>query len=110
VETGSNVVDGGFQIPVMVNGIYHIPLDLPIKPFVGAGVGGVLSIASDDVDSEEAFAFGYQGLIGAKYQITDRAELGAVYKILGTTDLEFDTFETKGSLAHMLALAFTYKF
>jgi opacity protein-like surface antigen len=99
-----------FQVPIMVNALYKVRSDIPIEPFFGVGLGGVFSVISNSSTSEDEFAFGYQGFLGLKYKLSSQTELTAVYKILGTTDLDFTAFETKGILAHTLALGFRCSF
>jgi len=98
-----------FQVPVMVNLLYKVQSEIPIEPFLGAGVGGVLSVFSSTSTTEE-FAFGYQGFLGAKYKLSEQTELTVVYKILGTTDLAFKGFETGGTLTHTFAIGLRYSF
>jgi len=93
-----------FQLPVMVNLLYKVQSELPIEPFLGGGAGGVLSVFSNSNATREEFSFGYQGFVGLKYRMTPRTEFTAVYKILGTTDLVFEGFETGGTLTHTFAI------
>jgi opacity protein-like surface antigen len=103
-------VDDLMQVPVMINLVYRVAADIPIEPFLGGGVGGVLSVLSLNSTTQEDFAFGYQGFVGAKYRISEQTEVTVVYKFLGTTDLEFEDFETDGSLTHAFAVGLRYSF
>ncbi len=103
-----------YQIPMLVNLSYTIPLNSKIKPFVGVGVGGLAAIASAEMygfeEDESAFAFAYQAFAGVNYQISNNVDIGLIYKFMGSSDLDFDSFETDGIGAHMIGLNLEWRF
>src|SRR5438128_7939009 len=106
------------QFPILANVSYTFPLEARIKPFIGAGLGGVFGVADfsgtaaglPSGDTQSAVSFGYQGFAGARYEINDRMEVGLLYKFLGTTDQEFDDFKIEGTRTHTLGVSFLYRF
>jgi len=108
-----------FQVPLLANLAYKIPTRVPLKPFIGAGVGGIYTTVQRDdhiaffghsVDHDLVFA--YQASGGLRYQIGEKAELGLAYKFTGTLDHNFDRISTttSGNLIHSLLLSFTFRF
>jgi len=118
-EFGADISDHGldldlYQIPMMVNLSYTIPLNSRIKPFIGVGAGGLVAIASAEIygfkDEESAFAFAYQAFAGVNYQISNNVDIGVIYRFMGSSDLDFDSFETDGIGAHMIGLNLEWRF
>ena len=82
---------------LMGNAVMDIDLDLPITPYVGAGVGMArvsLNNASpfggssiDDSDTTLAL----QGMAGASYKLTDTVDAFADYRYFTTGDADFTT-------------------
>src|SRR5438876_10666048 len=53
---------GFFQVPILANVILTPPLRSPVRPFVGAGAGGVASIIEGStINTESDFTFAYEG-------------------------------------------------
>jgi len=113
------------EIPLMVNGIYKIPLKGNFKPYVGVGVGAVVGIfdssnipgSSSDSNpkySDADFTFAYQAEVGFKYELGQNAELGLVYKFIGTTDHGWkdNNIELKadGTMTHAIEATFGWRF
>ncbi len=127
VETGLTVnhvrgFSGGFfdensvyllQIPILANVQWRIPTHSRLKPFIGAGIGGVYSrlenwsILSDESTGDD-FTFGFQGVAGLRYQINPGTELGVAYKFLGTTDHRLEHMD--GTRSHSVLFSFSMKF
>lgn len=111
---GESVGSGGpdyFQVPIMANVIYTLPLHGPISAYAGAGVGGVYGLLWTDLfGSEDSFAFGYQGILGVKYALNDSLDLGLSYKLLGTIEHDLGAARVDGALSHSILAAFTFKF
>lgn len=102
-----------FQVPLLANGIYTLPLRGPISVYVGAGLGGVSTMLWDNHlfgDTDGSFTFGYQGIVGAKYVLNDNLDLGLTYKLLGTLDHDFGAYQMEATLSHSFLAAFTFKF
>ena len=99
---------GGFKVPVsgdattitaLVNGIVDIDFNLPVVPFLGAGLGvahvsvndvrgsfgGVRFRLTDDTD----MVLAYQALGGLAFPITDEITVEAQYRYQTMTDPEF---------------------
>ena len=100
-----------FQIPLLVNVIYRLPLDSKFKPYIGAGAGGVWSIISgDDVDSENDIAFAFQGMAGVDYELNDKTDIGIGYKFLGALEQDFGGVETENIYTHAILATFNFRF
>lgn len=103
-----------YQVPMLVNLSYTFPISPRFRPFVGVGAGGVAATTTVDLgywdDCETVFAFAYQAFAGINYRVSDDMDIGIIYKYFGTTDLDFDLFETDGLGAHMVGLNFEYRF
>jgi opacity protein-like surface antigen len=100
-----------FQVPIMANAIYTVPLKGRFSVHVGAGVGGVCSVISYHVfDAETGFTFGYQGIVGVKYALKDNLDLGLSYKLLGTIEQDLGLYRADVTLSHSLLAALTFKF
>lgn len=81
-----------YIIPNLVNVIYKIPTKGSWKPYLGAGVGSVVSIASIHAGnytggtldlSDSDFTFAYQAGAGLDYSLTKNISIGVSYKFLG---------------------------
>jgi len=90
----------------MVNSWYDLPLNLPVIPYVGGGLGAAnvvrssfsLQVSNFPISAQriEDTVFAYQIGGGFSYPITDALAIDAGYRYLGTTDVH-DT--TSGFLA-----------
>lgn len=78
--------------------------------YAGAGLGGVYSALWHDLDGEDSFTFGYQGILGVKYTVNDNFEVGLSYKLLGTFERDPGPTTAKGALSHSIMAAFTFRF
>ncbi len=108
---------GGFggvdylQMPIMANVIYTLPLKGPVSAYAGVGVGGVYEVlATDWFGSEESFSFGYQGMLGVKYALSETVDLGLAYRLLGTIEHDLGDATVDGTFSHSIVAAFTFKF
>ena len=100
-----------FQVPIMANGIYTLPLHGPIRVYVGAGLGGVASMFWNNLfDADDSFTFGYQAIVGAKYALNDSLDLGLSYKLLGTLEHDLGPATADGTFSHSILAAITFKF
>jgi opacity protein-like surface antigen len=99
-----------YQVPILANVIYTVPLDGKVKPYVGAGVGGVWTMVDGSGTSESAFAFGWQAMAGADYQINDKWSAGLAYKLLGTGECDWGGVKTDSFLTHSIVAVVSYKF
>jgi opacity protein-like surface antigen len=100
-----------FQVPMIANVIYTLPLHGPISAYVGAGAGGVAGVLwSDLFSSEGGLAFGYQAIVGVKYALKEDLDLGLSYKFLGTTGHDLGAARVDGTFSHSILAAVTFKF
>jgi opacity protein-like surface antigen len=110
-EGGSEGSDRGYwQVPMMANGIYRLPLRGPVSAYVGAGVGGVYGVLWEWLLAEDSFTFGYQGILGVNYALNDNLDVGLRYKFLGTVEHDLGGVEVDGSMSHSILAAVTFKF
>jgi opacity protein-like surface antigen len=99
-----------YQVPVLVNCIYTLPVSWPVKPYAGAGLGLVFSGLNDFGDCNGAG----QLLVGVKYDLNQRIDLGLGYKLLVTTEHDWnDVLQAEQgdrSITHAITAAVTVKF
>lgn len=107
-----------YQIPVIVNYLYRLPIGRSFEGFVGAGIGAVVTVFHID-DSGLNFqdsdvAFGGQGLAGLNYHLSRQVDLSLAYKFLGTTSHKWSDqgyyTQTDGALSHSLMLGVSIKY
>ena len=92
-------------LSLMANALYAFhEAGLPVLPYAGAGIGW----AQHKSEGDSAGAFAYQFMLGIKYPV-DRLELGIGYRLLGTTDADFDGVEVD-YLTHNFELGVTFRF
>ena len=128
VNGGTTTMLGGGDIEniaVFANAYYDIDLDIgvPIKPYVGAGVGvtttevsfnssaaGVTTTFFDDDDVR----FAYQGKLGATYDVNKNTSLFAEYTYRASEDLTFgnltDGEYTVENQSHLVGLGLRLRF
>ena len=104
-----------YQIPLMANLSYTLPVRERVSAYLGAGVGGVVGVFHGEGGGESTdhtdLTFGYQGILGLKYALNDKMGLGLAYKFLGTTDHDFGSgVKSEGTRTHSVLVAFTIKF
>lgn len=117
-----------YQIPILVNVIYKIPLKNSWTPYFGAGAGGVVSdlslltaaapFASLMRTSDTDLAFAYQAMAGIKYAISGHAQIDLGYKFFGTLDQRWasnhsgfsTTLTSNGIYTHAVLASFTWRF
>ncbi len=104
-----------YEIPLMANVTYTLPVRERFSAYLGAGVGGVVGLFHGESPGETTdhtdFTFGYQGIAGIKYALNERMHVGLVYKFLGTTDHDLGSGEkSEGTRTHSVLVAFTLKF
>ena len=112
------------QLPMLVNGIYTLPLNQSktCSAYFGAGIGGVFSKYMNEFGEETPgdSAFAYQGQAGIKWAVSRRCEAGVAYKFLGTTGHDvgpgWDSngnpteFKSDGTMTHSILATLTIKF
>ena len=107
-----------YQIPIMVNYLYRLPIKGSFEGFLGAGIGAVVSVFHiNDAGlnfQDSDVAFGGQAMAGLNYHLSRQVDLSLAYKFLGTTshkwsDEGFYT-QTDGTLTHSLMLGVSVKY
>lgn len=90
-----------YNIPVMFNGQFRLPIGKNVKLLLGGGVGGIWSDANVGSITTPALAgleatvdgstwgFAYQGNAGVEWDIAPNLTLGVRYAFLGTTELNY---------------------
>jgi opacity protein-like surface antigen len=127
---GPNPGDSFYQIPVMLNAIYQIQLNDSWKAYVGAGAGGVISMAHSLVHNP-AFAspikldatdwsVGYQAEAGIKYALSPHIDIDLGYKFLGVVGYDyqfgglarpvFEFVKVNDLFTHSAQVSLTWKF
>jgi len=117
----NGITVGGARVPgvsgsreshaLMANVLYDVNLGWPITPHIGAGVGavdvvehakvaGIGGIANDD-----SWNFGYQGIVGATYNINPNLSLDVDYRYLATTDPTFHYTSNVGGATYHTSYA-----
>jgi len=92
--TGGNPQDWYAQVPILANVVFRWENSSRLVPFLGAGAGGAYSIMqfgdSSATVSDGDMAFAWQGMAGLRYEITDRASIGLIFKYLAVAGSEFN--------------------
>ena len=99
---------------LMGNVYYDFDLELPVTPYLGAGIGvGFIEVGPVN---DEATEFAWNIMFGASYDVTDTVGLSLGYRYLGTTDAELDaTGPASGTVhaeiaVHEILFGFRYNF
>jgi len=106
------------HVPLLANVMFRFENKSPFVPFVGVGVGGVVSFLTiDDVISEDddsAVVFAWQVQAGVHYRINANMSAGITYKYLGVDSPEFDvgggTIELDVLHNHAILASFNWAF
>lgn len=107
-----------YQIPIMVNYLYRLPIKGRFEGFVGVGIGAVVTVfhindgGLNFQDSD--VTFGGQGMAGVNYHLSHEVDLSLAYKFLGTTSHKWSDqgyyTQTDGALSHSLMLAVSFRY
>ena len=84
--------DYGFSmVSLMANAYFDIPTGLPLRPYVGAGIGfGIAGASEDFFDSTDSDLVGAaQLMVGLGYDISPKATLTIGYRYFNTSDPDF---------------------
>lgn len=65
---------------LMGNLIYHVNMDSALTPYIGAGVGGVMTQVSTGVNQDSQTVFGWQGIGGLEYAVNPDTSLFTEYR------------------------------
>jgi opacity protein-like surface antigen len=125
---GNNRVDGALlHSPLLVDAVLRYDrADSNWVPFVGAGVGGDISVIA--IDRERApngarvdgsgsdVVFAWQAFAGLRYKFNDRMSIGGVYKYFSAESASWDVEDSSGDISagsqqiHSVGVDFTIKF
>ena len=104
------------MVSLMGNAFFDIPTGLPLRPYVGAGIGFGIAGASEDLfDSDDSDLVGaFQLMAGLGYDISPRATLTLGYRYFTTSDPDFvlapgQFFETEFT-SHDIQLGARFRF
>jgi len=108
-----------YQIPMMLEVTYNLPHFGGFSAYLGGGIGAVYGIFTGSgtglLGFDSDLTFGYQAIAGLKYALSERWEIGVVYRFLGTTEHELDSgfgsvVKMDGTLTHSLLATISFKF
>jgi len=111
---GSVPVSGDVGLfTAMANGYVDLPINLPVTPYIGAGIGvGVVladfRVNGTHVDDEDT-QFAYNFMAGIVYHIQESLALKAGYRYVGTTDADIQGVDTEIGI-HELVMGARYEF
>lgn len=104
------------MVSLMGNAFFDIPTGLPLRPYIGAGIGFGIAGASEDLfDSDDSDLVGaFQLMAGFGYDISPRATLTLGYRYFTTSDPDFvlapgQFFETEFT-SHDIQLGARFRF
>jgi len=100
----------------MVNGYYDIPVNAPVKPYVGAGIGLAHVNAKDLTAGGVTFAdeddnvFAYQAMAGVEYAMGPQVDLFTEYKYFATEDVDLGGGAEMDNDNHTVTAGVKYSF
>ena len=109
-NSGKNVSGDVYQIPVLFEGIWNIPVNGAWSAYIGGGVGGVWTDVESGGTSNSDFVFAFSGVAGLKYKLSDKADVGIAYKFLGSLDHNFGGSNTDPGYTHSVLASLNWKF
>jgi opacity protein-like surface antigen len=99
-----------YQVPLLANVIYTVPLKGRVKPYVGVGAGGVVTVLDADGSTENDFTYAWQVQAGANYRINERWSAGLAYKLMGTGENDWSGAKVDSFLSHSLSATVSLEF
>ena len=84
------------NVPILANAVFKYEIGR-VTPFIGVGGGGSIFLAKTAFfqnDSDYYLVAAWQGQAGLRYNIGQDLAIGVVYKYLGTTNPEFELFDS----------------
>jgi opacity protein-like surface antigen len=113
-QFGSTPVSGDVGLfTSMANGYIDIPINLPVTPYVGGGIGVGVVMADfrangNKVDDDDT-QFAYNLMGGLIYQLQEDVAVRVGYRYLATTDAEIQGVDTEVHL-HEMVFGVRYEF
>ncbi|MBE1237883.1 OmpA family protein [Phaeovibrio sulfidiphilus] len=97
---------------LMVNALFDFDTGTALYPYIGGGVGAVLGWIDmpRGVKDGSDTAFGYQGIAGVGYNITDNFGMTVDYRYLGTTSFKDGGVKYEGLGNHTVMVGLRYAF
>jgi outer membrane protein OmpA-like peptidoglycan-associated protein len=101
----------------MANAIWDLRTDTRWVPYIGMGVGGAnlslngVGVGGVPISNSSDFVFAYQPMVGVRYMVSDRIQVGLEYRYFATVDPTFkdssgqpykDKYETHNVLLSLL--------
>lgn len=109
---------GGISVPIdgdvdalalMGNVAFEPVLAFPVRPYIGAGVGGArLAVDAEDTSDNDT-VFAYQGMIGVSVGISGRGAVFGGYRYFATDDPEYGDVRSEYR-SHNLELGIRFGF
>jgi len=109
-----------YNVPIMVNGKFRIPIiEEANSPEIvlGGGIGALWSqydLNSVDGftvnDSSSAWAFAYQATAGVEWKLGNNLHLGVAYAFLGTTQLNYEVVTADALYTNSILATLRYEF
>jgi opacity protein-like surface antigen len=99
-----------YQFPLLASIVYTLPLEGNLKPYLGAGAGGVLVMLEGDGVSESDVVFAWQVMAGVDYEINEKWSAGLAYKLLGTGGCDWNGVESDSFMTHSIVASVNFKF
>jgi len=128
LSSNGNSVDL-YQIPLLANVIYRLPLGERWTSYAGIGLGGVLSVydftlfdftgsLNHTYGTETDIAFAYQAETGVKYSLAENISFGICYKFFSSMDQNWNLnlhgvnapVSLKGIYTHSIVASFAWTF
>lgn len=108
-----------YQFPLLINLVSrNVMYGGRLTSYLTGGIGGIASVLDARgpfiSGTDSAITFAYQAGIAVKYSFTERMEIGAGYKFLGTLNQTWKLsgldFQARPILNHSIEAAFTWHF
>lgn len=119
VGTGSASGDAS-AISLMLNGLWDMPVNFPVRPYIGAGIGGArvdfdnIKTSTGTFLKDSDYQFAYQGIAGLGWEITNNWRANLDYRYFATLDPGVKHGSGTGVDTeyqnHTIMLGFAYKF
>jgi opacity protein-like surface antigen len=102
--------EGIYEVPILADMVYRFPTTGRLKPYVGVGLGGAVTILDVPEPTQSDFTFAYQGVAGVSVDIAEQWDMGLGYKFLGTLDHDLGIFKTDPTYTHCVFVSWTYRY
>jgi outer membrane protein OmpA-like peptidoglycan-associated protein len=98
------------NLSLMLNGLYDIPVGLPVVPYIGFGIGATDYKISQPGGSTDRWGFAVQPIVGVSYSITPQVSIAGEYRYFtGIDEVSFGGTKVTNHEHHFL-LSATYHF